>query len=391
MEPKRKEELLIKYQQGNIKKAELEELFSWYNREAAQRKDIDEEDMQLRLERIAQRLPFSDTQRPIHSFSQSLWLRWTAAAICIGAIGISLWLLQLPQSSPKTEQSFSTIVPDQNAHATWTNEEGQDIDLTRLSVKDTLRTNGLIVYKNKDGFLTYKPLVGQDVNDNLQTIQTPPGSNVKLLLADGTRVWLNSASTLRFPVDMTQGDRQVEVEGEAYFEVAKLANEQGQRKNFRVYSDRQLIEVLGTKFNIKNYQEDIYGTTSLYEGSIRLETKFSDHSGNNSVLLKPGQQSILNKSSAQLDFKTLKDLDEQSWREGYFNFDGEPIQDVCQQLARWYPVNFEIDPSIPSGEYHGSISKSYSLNEVLNILTQNKLRVEFKNKNDQIIVRLKQK
>lgn len=390
MEAKRKEELLHKYQHGKIKQAELEELFDWYNQTASEQVPLDAQEVQFRLNRIAQQLPILNTSQNVSAPIRKLWIKWTAAAVLLGAIGLSLWQLKTVERQGP-EKVLTNIQPVKNAQPIWTNKQGQRIDLAQLAVKDTLKTNGLLIFKDKAGFLIYRPVAAATANNDIQTIQTPAGSNIKLILADGTKVWLNSASTLRFFGNMDQNERQVELQGEAYFEVTKQVNEQGQRKHFLVRSEHQTVEVLGTKFNIKNYQEDPFSTTSLYEGSIRLETNQLDRSASKSVLLKPGQQSILNKHSQQLDFKNLLDIEQQSWREGYFNFDGESIQSVCQQLSRWYPVDFEIDPHIPAGEYHGSISKSYSLNEVLDILTKNKLDVEFKNRNDQIIVRLKQK
>ncbi len=390
MEAKRKEELLKKYQQGTIKLEELEELFGWYNQAASQQASINEQEIEFRLNRIAQQQPILNTSHTAPVRVRRLWIKWTAAAILLGTIGLSLWQLR-PVQRHRTTVTLTNILPDEAAHPIWTNKQGQHIDLSQLTVKDTLKTNGLRVFKNQAGFLHYQSTANGIAGNDPQTIHTPAGSNIKLILADGTKVWLNSASTLRFFGNMRGDERQVELQGEAYFEVTKWTDEQGQRKHFFVHSEQQTVEVLGTKFNIKNYKDDPFSTTSLYEGAIRLETTQPDQTDKKSVLLKPGQQSILNKYSLELDFKNLENAVQQSWRTGYFNFEGESIQGVCQQLSRWYPVNFEIDSSVPAGEYHGSIAKSYSLNEVLDILTKNKLHVEFKNRNDQIIVRLKQK
>ncbi|MGE8290377.1 MAG: hypothetical protein ACN6ON_01815 [Sphingobacterium sp.] len=139
MEAKRKEELLHKYQHGKIKQAELEELFDWYNQTASEQVPVDAQEVQFRLNRIAQQLPILNESNNVSAPIRKLWIKWTAAAVLLGAIGLSLWQLKTVERQG-TEKVLTNILPVKNAQPIWTNKQGQRIDLAQLAIKDTLKT-----------------------------------------------------------------------------------------------------------------------------------------------------------------------------------------------------------------------------------------------------------
>jgi ferric-dicitrate binding protein FerR (iron transport regulator) len=176
------------------------------------------------------------------------------------------------------------------------------------------------------------------------------------MLSDGSKVWLNAASSLRFPASFAGKERKVELLGEAYFEVAKNA-----AMPFKVKVNGMEVEVLGTHFNINSYENESTVRTTLLEGSVKI------NNNNSSSLLKPGQQAQVNKAG---EIKIINNVDVEeaiAWKEGKFQFDRADIHDIMRQLARWYDVDVEYKGSV-SSHFGGTISRDVNLSQVLNML-----------------------
>ncbi|MDR2281870.1 MAG: FecR family protein, partial [Sphingobacterium sp.] len=366
MIPEEVQKLIAKYKAGNISESELSVLYSWYNQRAREPIVIDDSDMQQRLERIGRQLP-NVGPKQVSFYS---WYKWGAAAVAVLAIGISIYRYQ---TEVQPVESNLTIVADTTASAQFITADNKSISISTIALGDTVASEGLLLYKTKDGYIAYEYREGESETNLMHTVRTPIGTESKLLLPDGTKVWLNAASELTFAKQLGRANRTVFLKGEAYFEVAKQELGGHRFATFEVHSDKQVVEVLGTKFQIKSYADEAIASTSLYEGSIKLQLLDATNRTDKAVLLKPGQQGLFDRQKNVLDFKNISEGEPQTWRDGYFSFHGESLEDVCQQLARWYPVQFEISGSLPNGEYHGDIPKSYSLNEVLNILIQDKI------------------
>lgn len=210
--------------------------------------------------------------------------------------------------------------------------------------------NGEIVYYNdvptKEDLLQYN------------IIKNPNGSRlVTVTLSDNTRVWLNSGSQLKYPVSFGPGSRMVELDGEAYFEVANSAN-----KKFIVQSGSVATEVLGTHFNVKSFSDEDEARVTLLEGSVKV-------SGNGkSMLLKPGDQAVAGKN-ASLQYRRILDFAEVlDWKNGDFYFKEENIKNIMSKLARWYDVEIVYETPVVEKKYSGIISRNKKLSEVLKVL-----------------------
>ncbi|MBN8864935.1 MAG: FecR domain-containing protein [Sphingobacteriales bacterium] len=196
------------------------------------------------------------------------------------------------------------------------------------------------------------------------TVSTPKGRQFRLQLADGTKVWLNAASSLRYPAVFAGNERLVEVTGEVYFEVAKQADESGKRKPFRVkINDQTQVEVLGTHFNINSYADEASINTTLLEGSVRIVN------GQQNTLLQPGQQAQINgKSAGTKAIRVVNDvaLDKvMAWKDGLFDFQDASLEEVMRQLERWYDLEIVYEKGIPKLEFVGKMGRDLSLANVL--------------------------
>jgi len=215
---------------------------------------------------------------------------------------------------------------------------------------------GMQVIK-QDSMLSYKGKAATHGQVSYNTIATPKGGQYQLILADGTKVWLNSASSLKYPTSFTGNDRTVELSGEAYFEVAKNKDQP-----FNVKTTTQTVQVLGTHFNVNAYADEKAVKTTLLEGSVKV------FSANASVMIKPGQQSAL---AVNGSFRINNDLDTDeiiAWKNGLFQFNEADIQTIMRQIARWYDIDVEFKGTMPVNTYHGKISRNSNVSQVLKIL-----------------------
>ncbi|UKB78579.1 FecR family protein [Chryseobacterium sp. MEBOG07] len=276
-----------------------------------------------------------------------LWPRIAVAASVLITLSAGLWFYAAHQQiSGKND-----ISPGRNT-ATLTLTDGKHIKLSDAKT-------GIVINAST---LTYND--GTEINKTkptpLLTITTPPGGTYQVLLSDGTKIWLNAASVLKFPSTFTESKyRKVEVMGEAYFEVAK-----DRAKPFIVTSDQQEVEVLGTHFNINSYADENSIKTTLLEGSVRVSIRNSSISG----FLKPGMQSSL--TTKGINIKQLEHPEKViSWQNGYFTFNRENLDQIMRKVSRWYNVKIIYrDQQIKSIPFSGTIPRYVKVSEVLKML-----------------------
>ena len=262
------------------------------------------------------------------------------------------------------------ILPGGNK-AVLTLSDGTIIDLENTQ-NGALAIQGNTKINKSNGVISYST-----TNNNsamlFNIIATPKGGQYKLLLADGTKVWLNAASSLRYPISFDGKKREVELTGEAYFEVAS-----DKTKPFIVSSKEFKVQVLGTHFNINAYENEGASRTTLLEGSIRINIP------NNSQLLMPGQQARIS-SLNEINVINHVETDEVvAWKNEIFQFVKSDIHSVMRQIERWYDVEIEYRGNI-STHFGGSISRNVTLDQVLNILQQTK-KVRFEVEGKKVIV-----
>lgn len=225
----------------------------------------------------------------------------------------------------------------------------------------TKTENGQIVYE-KNTYDRSKLIVNSSV---VNTIQTPKGGKYQVRLPDGSKVWLNSASTLRYPTSFAAHERKVHLKGEAYFEIAP-----NKQKPFRVESDNQIVEVLGTHFNINSYDDEDYVKTTLLEGSVKVILNSKTSSIANARLLKPGEQSLTKSSISGIRIENADTEKAIAWKNGYFKFKNTPIREIMREIERWYDVELVYEGKIPTDEFTGYISNDVKISAVLKIMEE---------------------
>lgn len=240
---------------------------------------------------------------------------------------------------------------------------GTSIVLNDNAQSTILNEAGLKITKTKDGMLIYEAAAVSTAGSKLvyNELITPLGAKYKIVLPDGTRVWLNAGSSLRYPMAFDTKERRVELKGEGYFEVQKVNSGNG-KVPFYVETPTQIVQVLGTEFNISAYDDDQVVKTTLISGKVNV----SDRSNNLQETLNPGEQAVQINGGA---FKVTKVNTESSisWKNGNFMFEDMYLRDIMKQLCRWY--NVEIDESqIPQTRYNIFISRNETLQSVLNML-----------------------
>lgn len=235
---------------------------------------------------------------------------------------------------------------------TVTLDDAQDGTLAQQGGTQIVKAGAKINYKNEGkpgGMLMYN------------TIVTPRGSQYKLELPDGTKVWLNASSSLRFPTAFNGNERRVEMIGEGYFEVASVKMKNGHKQPFIVKVGRAEVKVLGTHFNIMAYQDEPLAKTTLIEGAVRVVN------GKDSVMLSPGQQSQLTKEGNMRVISNVNTGEDLAWMNGYFLFENADIETVMRQLSRWYDVDVVyLDKT--DERFYARPSRSAKLADVLKAL-----------------------
>lgn len=234
--------------------------------------------------------------------------------------------------------------------------DGSKVILDGKSGGTIARQTGVEISKASDGQLVYRTISSNAdaAAKSFNTMQTPRGGIYQIDLPDGTKVWLNSASSLKYPLAFSGNERKVELEGEAYFEVT------GNRQMpFKVICKKQLVEVLGTHFNINSYDDDAAGRITLLEGSVRVNPVNTE----DYKILLPGQQAIVKQT--ELKVKNVHTENVIAWKNGLFQFDNEDIHTIMKKIARWYDVEIIYESGLKPMRFGGTVSRYSDLQKVL--------------------------
>lgn len=294
--------------------------------------------------------------------TRSIAWKWIwAAAIIIGVTGFGLFFFNQKNKQQTTIAAYkgpykNDILPGRNK-AILTLANGKSVVLNNTHNGAIAKQGIAIVNKTASGQLTYiTPASANTDNADIafNTVTTPRGGQYQVTLPDGTNVWLNAASSLKFPTAFTGNERDVELTGEAYFEVAK-----NKEKPFKVNVNKMLVEVLGTHFDIMAYDNEPVIKTTLLEGSVKVKRDAAN------ALLVPGQQALAFRNSSILKVQKA-DLEEtMAWKNGYFIFHEENIQDIMKKVARWYDVDVVYQGNIKGENFGGSVSRFSNISELL--------------------------
>jgi len=310
------------------------------------------------------------------------WIKLFAVAASI-LLAVSAAIFVVINKNDSSKQLFAAgkqLKPGTNT-ATLTLADGSKILLNNAANGIISNQGGITVSKLSNGRLLYtvKEDSGSlaDLSDSIRfnTIETPKGGQYQVRLPDGTNVWLNASSSLRYPTVFTGRERKVNLDGEAYFEVAK-----NPEMPFRVNSKNQIVKVLGTHFNISSYPDDPEVKTTLTEGRVSL----SSASSGQTVMLNPGEQALTHKNGAITVHQVNADQF-LGWKEGKFIFTDADIQSIMRQVARWYNVEVVYQGEISKEKFGGSTSRFTNVAELLEILELTN-QVHFKIQGRRIIV-----
>jgi transmembrane sensor len=302
-------------------------------------------------------------------FSKSL----VAAILIFISVGTYFWLRPASEPKAKIVSNVFYDAPPGGNRAALTLANGKIITLDSLQNGIIVKMASFEVSKTKDGQLVYHVIENNTQKSGLNTLTTPRGGQYQIVLPDGSKVWLNAASSIKFPSVFKGKIREVELKGEAYFEVAKNA-----AMPFKVKSAHAQIEVLGTHFNVRAYPDEKVMKTTLVEGAVKIT------SGNLSNVLKPGEQAVLNGDNGM---KVINDVDadvETAWKDGLFQFKDASIEEIMRQVALWYNLKISFEGEIPQRYFTGKISRNVKASEFLNML--NYTGVKFKLESGNIIV-----
>lgn len=365
--------LLKKYQEGTLSIEDKDKVDAWYLHKASNSNlQLSEYELEDSYEHLKAKLPLKQETKVIR-----IWPRVAVAASIAVLLGTGIFYFtktreQIPQVAEKPQE----IAPGGN-RGILTLSNGKQIILADISAKDTIAKEGeqdeVTIKMGANGVITYiiNPKSDASKSDaNLfNTLSTPTGGQYNIVLADGTKVYLNAVSSIKYPTQFNGDQRIVELDGEAYFEVAKNKN-----KPFIVKSGDQDIEVLGTHFNVHAYDNESVVKTTLLEGSVAVSYK------NQKSILKPGQQSNVSENFNKIKIKEVDTEAAIAWKNGRFKFDNADLKTVMRQLERWYGIKVEYRGDVSDVRFNGGTFMNKNLSEVLKVLELSNIKFKVEGK-----------
>lgn len=366
-------QLFEKYIAGQCTEKEVEQLLSYFgncgddsemmeliSREMHRDDKIEDAGILDSITQSAGQKIFASTKhRPLHL---STFAKVSIAAAILIGLAIFLMLSSRVSWNVKTYSDGDISVLAGTDKAVLSLSDGRRIPLGKNAALTIGEENGTKITQEKDGIITYQGSAGQVEKNLTNMLEIPKGGQFSVTLSDGTKVWLNAGSTLKYPVNFAvRGNRTVQLTGEAYFEVARDSS-----RPFVVNTQRQRIEVLGTHFNINSYSEEPKSITTLAEGSVRIQPLSGAMSP---FMLKPGESAITDKKSTQVDKADM--LTAMAWRKGMIYFRDAPLTEIMRQVSRWYDIEIDYNGKAPDRAFTGGIYRNADLSELLKILMLN--------------------
>lgn len=317
-----------------------------------------------------------ETQQIPSRYKKATWIKFAIAASITIALSFSFYFYNAKINVVQEKVASNVLKPGTHT-ATLTLGNGEKVVLDQ--VKGRVSTHrGIQIFKTASGQLVYKLSQTAKMNRaEFNTIETPKGGQYQIIMSDGSSVWLNAQSSLKYPVSFSTKERVVHLIGEAYFEITKHKD-----APFKVITGDQVVEVLGTHFNINSYSDEPVIKTTLLEGSVRV----SNLRNNEKKILTPGQQSIFG-----VNYLRVNEVDPEetiAWKNGYFTFNNTNLESILRQVSRWYNVDIAYeDEKVRHQLFSGNVSRFENASQVLSILELTGL-VHFKIEGRRIIAML---
>ncbi|PPL04525.1 FecR family protein [Parapedobacter indicus] len=350
-------DILRRYVKGRCTDEERAWVEEWYHESGHSTAELDPDLAGKHLAEVWSALEHETAGRRVLSLRKIV----SIAATLVAILGVSSWYAGR-HAGGKTEPTVAHAQQPIQAgrdQALLTLADGRTIHLDSVAVGDHLAGDGISLMKTDNGTLSYSIAAnsGDEATGKYNTISTPKGGQFKIILPDHSVVWINAASSLRFPVAFTGATRMVELEGEGYFEV-----EHDDTKPFIVVSGNQRTIVKGTKFNLTAYPDDPRQVTTLLEGSVLVKTGESQLRGDE-VLLHPNEQAVLH--NERITTSRIDALAAIAWKNGKFVYNNTPLEAIMKQLARWYDVEIVYREAVKEITFTGSISRFENIEDVL--------------------------
>lgn len=354
-------ELLKKYSEGKCTEAEIAILETWYLIDDHEPLSLSIEELDAAKAEIWQALPVHEKlKQPKTKYWIGMPINFNsiaAAAIATICLSFSLYFyLNEHKTVQKTAKTEAVILPG-TQKAVLTLADGSSIALNNASNGTLANQSGTNVVKTNDGQLIYQDnnvnTAPKDIHFN--SLSVPRGGYYILTLVDGTKVWLNSESTLKYPTAFASNERVVELTGEGYFEVAHRSNQP-----FKVITNKQTVEVLGTHFNINAYPNENSIATTLVQGSVKVSI------GENSKIIVPGQQA--NVVNNNITVKKVNIDNVTAWVDNTFIFEDEELGSIMRKVERWYDIDVVCPQNLAKMRFNGIISRDKNIKQVLRIM-----------------------
>jgi len=356
------EKLLTKYLDGQCNAAETAELYTWLQASSSHRALLKtmQEEFQKALD-SQQEIPAEVSDRIetrlLHSISKTktklrtIW--YYAAAASIAAAVLLLIIFKQPAPKLTTQPSIAASIAPGTNKAILTLSNGSTVILD--SAGNQIISQGATTVLQKNGQLQYASKANNDATV-YNTLTVPRGGQFNIILPDGSHVWLNAASSLRYPTSFNGNERRVDITGQGYFEVSPNA-----QQPFIVQVNDMEVKVLGTSFDIMAYSDEKSVNTTLIQGAVKVNDK----------RLFPGQQALMDPATGNI---TIREADVEqviAWKTGFFEFDNARLSDILRQLSRWYDIDINYNQTANERLLGGRISRSLPLSDILHMLEAN--------------------
>ncbi|OQP61812.1 hypothetical protein A3860_30565 [Niastella vici] len=403
--------LLLKQLRHEITEAELQELENWkaghpsFARVCEQVNDgeqlladliaLKQVDMEGWWQKISDQI--ETVKKPVPVYRR--WYAYAAAAVLLLAAGTFAWKYLMPDKTPATVNGKNVPVvadvPPGGNRATLTLSNGAVIDLGNAGNGQLAQEGNMNVLKPKEGELKYEPATSnprqagagrQPAVIAYNTLSTPRGGQYSLVLPDGSQVWLNATSSIKYPTQFTENERRVTITGEVYFEVKSLAKKLPfiVTVQSQAGANLEVVEVLGTRFNIMAYDDEATAKTTLLKGKVKISVP-----GDNFRLLQPGQQAQIPQQLAGNGIKVIEVEDVEDvagWKDGLVTLKNADVKTIMRILARWYNVEISYQGNTSNYTFTGTLPLKNNLSVVMKLLEYNGVHLTLQ-QNHKIIVK----
>lgn len=370
--------LIIKKINDTLSPEEESVFAAWYNESDSNREYFERVQKNYHVDLQPQEI---DSEKAWQNISELInpqrslrpYYKYAVAAALILFIGIGYFTQTKTNTVPTTEKEIVETEKKNSNDIILTLADGSKVVLNEQENGVVASQQNVVITKDRDGQIRYEENGQHDKKAAYNTLITPNGRTFQIALPDGTNVWMNAGSSLKYPTYFQGTERSVVLNGEAYFEVAHNA-----KMPFKVLSNNQEVEVLGTHFNVRAYENEPVLKTTLLEGKIKITE------GNNLSLVKPGQQVVVSADKHSMRIREVNTELAVAWKNRLFYFENARYDEIMREIERWYDVDVIYKGKIPDERFEGAIQKDLKLNQVLKMLESKD--IHFKISGKEVIV-----